>query len=261
MDVTDILRDRMHEPAGLQRMTAVSVLLHGLLAVVVILAPGSWFSKRVELPRSVMTITLGGGTPGPESGGMTSIGGRPIQVEPAPDAPKQPEPIRPPAAKTPEMTLPRPGPPARSTPAPVKQAPDKARGRALMRGSETTPGSTLAETGVRGQGFGLSTGGGAGSGSRLDVADFCCPEYVTFMLGKIRSNWNARAETAGETVIRFTIQRDGRIAEPEIETTSGFTALDLNALRATVSTRQLLPLPSAFPNPTLTVHLNFQYVR
>ena len=64
MDVTDILRDRIHEPAGLQRMTAVSVLLHGLLAVVVILAPGSWFSKRVELPRSLMTSTLGGGNTG-----------------------------------------------------------------------------------------------------------------------------------------------------------------------------------------------------
>ena len=32
-------------------------------------------------------------------------------------------------------------------------------------------------------------------------------------------------------------------------------------MRALVATRQLLPLPSAFPNPSLTVHLNFQYTR
>jgi hypothetical protein len=35
--------------------------------------------------------------------------------------------------------------------------------------------------------------------------------------------------------------------------------LDLAALRAVVGTRTLNPLPAPFPNPTLTVHLNFQY--
>ncbi len=65
----------------------------------------------------------------------------------------------------------------------------------------------MAETGARGQGFGLSTGGGAGSGSRLDVADFCCPDYLVLMIERIRSNWNARAEAVGETMIKFTIQR------------------------------------------------------
>jgi hypothetical protein len=31
------------------------------------------------------------------------------------------------------------------------------------------------------------------------------------------------------------------------------------AQRAVAMTRKLGPLPDAFPNPTLTVHLNFQY--
>ena len=119
----------------------------------------------------------------------------------------------------------------------------------------------MAETGARGQGFGLSTSGGTGGAARLDVADFCCPEYIVLMVEKIRSNWNARAEVSGETVIKFVIQRDGTIVGGEVEKQSGYTALDINALRAVVSTRQLGALPAAFPNPTLPVHLTFQYTR
>ena len=107
----------------------------------------------------------------------------------------------------------------------------------------------------------MSTGGGAGSGSRLDVADFCCPDYVQLMVERIRTNWNARAEAVGETMVKFTIQRDGQIQGVEVERSSGFAALDINAQRALLVTRTLPPLPTAFPNPTLTVHLNFRYER
>jgi TonB family protein len=213
----------------------------------------------------VMTISLGDGAPGPVNGGMTPTGGRPVQAEQPPEAPKRPEPIRPPAARTPEMTVPvpqaKPQPKAAAPPAVIKQAPDDARGRTPTRGAETTAGSAVAETGARGQGFGLSTGGGGGSGSRLDVADFCCPEYLIVMIERIRSNWAAHAEAVGETMVKFTIMRDGQIQGVEVEKSSGFAALDINAQRALLVTRQLPPLPAGFPNPTLTVHLNFEYTR
>jgi TonB family protein len=60
-------------------------------------------------------------------------------------------------------------------------------------------------------------------------------------------------------VIKFTIERNGQIPEASLETSSGNVALDLAARRAVLVTRTLAPLPDAFPNPTLTVHLNFQY--
>ena len=41
-------------------------------------------------------------------------------------------------------------------------------------------GTAVAETGAQGQGFGLSSGGG-GDGGYLDVANFCCPEYLATM--------------------------------------------------------------------------------
>src|SRR5262249_47356880 len=161
---------------------------------------------------TVMTITLGGGTPGPVNGGMTAIGGRPIQSETPIEAPKRPEPIRPPAASTPEMTLPKPGRQTRASTSSVKDAPPDARGRTPARGGQTSPGSTVAETGVRGQGFGLSTGGGAGgTGVRLDVGNFCCPDYLLTMTQRIQQNWNPHADNIGEAIVKFTIDRDGTI--------------------------------------------------
>src|SRR5437773_3176698 len=154
MDVSDVLRDRMQTPAGLQRMVAVSLSLHVIVATVMLLAPGRWFGRQAEAPRVVMTISLGGNA-APDSGGMTTMGARPVQAV-SEDAKR--EAVRPPAAKTPEMTIPREGAKTtKATPTPaVKQAPDEARGRTPTRGAETTAGSAIAETVVkRGQGIGL----------------------------------------------------------------------------------------------------------
>ena len=50
----------------------------------------------------------------------------------------------------------------------------------------------------------------------------------------------------------------GRHAEHAVP--SGFAALDNSSMRALQLTR-LAPLPAAFENPTLTVHLRFDYTR
>jgi TonB family protein len=261
MDVTDVLRDRMQEPPGLQRMATISVLVHAAAIAAVIVAPGALMPSQDRTARSVMTITLGSGAPGPQSGGLTSMGGRAVQAEAPPDMKRVP--VTPPAAKTPEMTVPLPGKTqAKATPAPpVKQAPDTARGRTPSRGAETTAGSTSVETNVRGQGFGLSTSGGVGTGVQLDVTDFCCPDYLNLMSQRIHQHWNSTAETPSQVTVTFTIQRDGTLTNPILKKSSGNSLLDMRAQTAIVSTRSLLPLPREFPNPTLTVHLTFQYVR
>ena len=261
MDVSDVLRDRSEEPRGLQPMVIVSALVHAALFAAIVFGPHEWFAHPATAPKTVMTITLGG-APGPENVGLTSIGGRPVQAATPPDAPKLREPIRPPAAKTPEMTLPRPGKAtARKPPPDVKQAPPDARGRTPTRGDETSAGSAVAETSARGQGFGLAGGGAAGPGLRLDVGDFCCPDYLVTMIQRIQANWNSRAERPGSAIVKFTIQRDGAIRDIALEQSSGYTALDIGAERALFTTRQLPPLPGAYPNPTLTINLTFQYRR
>jgi TonB family protein len=260
MEATDVLRARMHEPEGLQRMILLSIAAHVALAAVLFLVPYDWFSSARTEPPNVMTISLDGGGGGPRTG-STAIGGRPTQVQAPPEAVKRPEPLRPPAAKAPEMTIPEKD--VRTRPrgsTAVKEAPDDARGRTPIKGAETSPGTAAAFTGARGQGFGLSGGGGgAGNGLTLDVGDFCCPDYLRTMVDRVKSNWDDRQNVAGVTIVRFTIQRSGQLTDIAITRSSGYPILDLAAQRAIVLTRQLPPLPAAFPNPTLTLNLNFQY--
>ena len=264
MEVTDVLRERMKEPSGLRAMSLVSMLVHALVAAGLVFGPIRWASRPVAQDKPVMTITLGGAGEGPKSGGLTAMGGRPVQTTEPP--PLKAEPLRAPAAKVPEMTIPKvvskpvvtPKP---APPPPVDSAPADARGKTPTRGAEVRAGSAVAETTARGQGFGLASGGGAGSGSTLDVADFCCPDYLILMSDRIQSNWNQQVEVPGTVIVKFTIQRDGSLTDPVVELSSGYNSLDLNALRAIRLTRQLTPLPAAFPNPTLTVHLNFKYQR
>jgi len=260
MEVSDVLRDRMQRPGGLQRTITLSIGAHLALAGALVFAPGGLLQHRSR-PNTVMTISLGGGGVGPENGGMTAMGGRPVQEVKPPDEPVKREAVRPPAAKTPEMAIPREN--AKPTKAPprndVKSAPDEARGRTPTRGAEKTAGTAIADTGVRGQGFGLSSGGGPGSGSTLDVADFCCPDYIATMVTSIRRAWNASQGANGLTIVKFTIQRNGQITNAEVEQSSGSPILDNAALRAVLTTRTLPPLPEGYPNPTLGLHLHFKY--
>jgi len=91
--------------------------------------------------------------------------------------------------------------------------------------------------------------------------DACCPEYLATMIQLIQRNWSAKQQVAGDTLMKYTIQRDGRLSNVEIEKTSGYFALDQTAQRALLVTRQLPPLPPQFTENTLTVHLIFRYER
>ena len=259
MEVTDVLRDRRQPPGGLQGTLTLSIAAHVVFFAAAIFAPNGLLHRSA--PATVMTISLTGGGGGPDVGGMNSIGGRPVQQAIPPDEPKPREAIRPPAAKAPEMTVPAPNAkPAKASTPQVKSAPDDARGRTPTKGKEPVFGSAIADTGVRGMGFGLTTSGGVGTGSALEITgDFCCPEYLTTMAARIRAAWNQNQGARGQTIVRFTIQRDGTITNSEIFSESGNPALDLAALRAVRLTRSLSPLPDAFTNPTLTLRLSFLY--
>jgi TonB family protein len=252
--VSDIIQARSREPQGLQRMVFVSIALHVVAVAAFILSPRPDYSD--DVPRTVMTISLGG-APGPRAGGMTPIGGRSVQ------APLPAEPLRraetAPAPKVPEMALPREN--ARRPPARPKSSPKEATGRTPTTGPEVREGSTRAETGTRGQGFGLTTGGGGGAGAYLDVGDFCCPEYLETIVQMIQQNWSSKQNVVGQTLMKFTIQRGGAITNVQVERPSGFVALDLAAQRAVLLTERLPALPAQFPNPTLTVHVIFEYQR
>ena len=241
-------------------MFTVSLAVHAVFVAALFVMPAGWSTRASEdRPEAVMTISLGGSV-GPGEGGLTPIGSQPIQqILSLPEA-TRPQWTTPPAPVPPAMTVPEPTARRRPPPeTPVTSAPPEARGQTPTRGPEPRDGSTMADTGATGTGLGLSAGGGGGGGY-LDVGDFCCPDYLARVLDLIRRNWDARQDVPGETLVKFTIERDGRITGVEVERKSGYLALDMAGQRALLVTKQLPPLPARFDEDDLTVHLNFQYL-
>jgi protein TonB len=255
--VTSVLIERSHDSEGLRKMVGVSLILHVLAGVAIFAAPLLWPSPQAQDVTPIMTISLGSGAPGPMTGGANPMAGRPVQTtEPA----KKPEAVRPPAERTPEMTLPVPkGKPLPKTP--PKTEVEEGRGHTPARGAEVRPGSAFGETGAQGAGFGLSTGGVGGGGSYLDVSNFCCPDYLTMMIARIQSNWTAQQGIEADVMIKFTVERDGTLADIAVEQSSNYFSLDTTAQRAVARTAKLPPLPAAYTGDQLTVHLKFEYRR
>lgn len=251
--VTDIIVARAQHTDQLSRMVVWSIAAHAGVIALLLLWPTPSTS---DAPKIVMTVSLGG-APGPKTGGLTQMGGQTVQAPQPQEAPKPVE--APPAPKAPAMTLP--DPKVRPKPQPkVKEAPPDANAKKVNTGPEPREGTTRADTRVRGQGFGLSSSGGDSGPVQLDVSDFCCPEYIDQMRVFIQQRWEQNQGIVGSTGVKFTILRNGALQSPQIEKPSGFDALDLAALRALQRTT-LPPLPAAFPNPTLTVHMRFDYSR
>jgi len=155
-EVTDVIVARREQAEPFRAMVVWSIAAHlGVLAFL-IFGPFDWGVSADDTSPTVMTISLSG-APGPRAGGMTPMGGREIP-EPTPEPPRP----APPAPKPREDVVP--------TKAPVRRPPPPKPSQ-----EEPQPGVTKTETGARGQGFGLATGGVGGSGVQLDVSNFCCP--------------------------------------------------------------------------------------
>jgi TonB family protein len=238
------------------RAIAWSIGIHFVLVAALFLVPRDWLSKAQ--PRTVMTISLGG-SPGERTSGRTSIGGRTIeQVAPPP---RRPEPVAPtpprqeappPPARTPPRTeSPRPAQTPRAT-TPATRSP--------TTGAQVTQGNTQVDTGARGQGAGLTQGGG-GVGGETDVANFCCPEYITRLVQMVEERWQKNQPERGTTVLRFTIQRDGTIdrANMQVLQPSGHSILDRVSRNAVLEVPRFPTLPAQYPNETLTIRLTFPY--
>jgi TonB family protein len=241
-EVTDVIvarRQNLEEPF---RATLIwSLTAHVIVVGFLLFGPLDWSVENDNTPRTVMTISLAG-APGPRTG-MTPMGGRAVPTPPPEAVPRA---LPPPPPKPVERSVPT---EARRRPVAPPPKPE-----------EPQTGVTRTETGARGQGFGLSAGGAGGSGVQLDVANFCCPEYIEQMVTLIQRNWQANQGVRAATLMKFTITRGGSIQGVMVERPSGFVALDLAAERALLTTR-LPELPPQFPNPTLTVHITFEYQR
>jgi TonB family protein len=255
--VSDVLIERSRVADGMSRMVLVSLIAHGVLLTMLVMMPSGWRS-RIQDNGPVMTISLGG-TEGPETPGLTSIAERPVQSVAAPN--EKPADV-PPAPKAPEMVEPTPTSKPTTRTKPVDKPVERSTTRKPTAGAEIKTGDARAKTGGAAIPFGgLATGGGGDSGVRLDVQNFCCPDYLQTMVQRIRQSWNPNQGASGTVGVKFTIRRDGMLTNVEVEDASGQAMLDLESRRAVLMTRQLPPLPREFTPSNLTVHMTFNYKR
>ncbi|MDP2317845.1 MAG: TonB family protein [Acidobacteriota bacterium] len=252
--VSEVLIARSAKSDGLTLMVGWSAMAHIALVAAVAFVPGAWFGAIEREPEVILQISLGGPI-GPADGGLATLGGRTIQQ--VVETKKAVEPVRPPAAQTPAMIEPTKAPPRKTTP--TKTDAKDPRSTIPTKGAEIQKGTAIAETGAKGQGFGLSSGAG-GKGGYVDVVNFCCPGYLATMKDQITMNWSSKQGTVAETQMRFVVQRDGRIVDVKVERSSGRADLDYLASRA-LQLAKLPPLPAEFPGSALPVYLWFEYVR
>ena len=250
--VSPVLLERQRPATGLRQMVLLSLGVHGVAVIALLLAPTP--AAQDDPLKNVMTISLSS-APGPHNGGMTAIGGKAAEQAPLQS---KPNPAAAALSKAPEMVLPTKL--IKPTPKPVTKSAADAKSRVVPTAKEAREGDARVDTGAKTKEFGLTTGGG-GTNGHLEVANFCCPDYLSQMIELIQRNWSAKQSVAGQTMMKFTIQRDGRLTDMQLEQSSGYFALDQTSQRALLLTRQLPPLPAQFPEPSLTVHLNFQYER
>ena len=197
---------------------------------------------------------------------------------PEPPAP-QPAPSTPAAQATPTPPAPQPPPPA---PQPTQQAlveaprpaaptrpnfsnPNQSPGDAIRRAAQDAAHD-------RGSGGDYSpgpSGGRQGMGTGVDVlsdtqgVDF--GPYIRRILGDIRRTWiplipeEARPplNKQGETLIRFTILPDGRIAAMNLDGSSQDTAIDRACWGGITGVGQFPPLPANFKGPNLELRIAF----
>jgi TonB family protein len=252
--VGDVIALRAHDPSGLKKMMSWSFAVHVGVIAFIAFVPRNWlFATKAESP--VMIISLAG-PPGPNTGGLTPMGGRPIE-QVAPEPKRQPP--TPLAAST-AAAAPN-SAKTKQPPQPTEPMPTETTVPRPTTGRQARAGTTAADTGARGQGTGMSQGGGGGATPMVDIVDFCCMDYVLKIRELIRENWDGNQPDQGTNVIKFEIRRDGTINVPkvEVEKSSGYRLLDLQSRKAVELTKSLPPLPDRYTGATLTIHLTFEY--
>jgi outer membrane biosynthesis protein TonB len=256
--VSTILDDRSQNADSLGRMVMLSFMAH--VAVIAALAIAPKFSDVQEDRGRVMTISLAGAE-GPDQG-RNPMAARKVEVA-VPEGKKPTD--TPPMAAKPDMIEPTKKAPAPPKPnarvEPAKPAP-QLQGRTPSQGAEVNKGTARIETNSTSQTQtpGLATSSGAGNAVYTDYADFCCPEYLAQVMLLIKRNWQQQQGQVGQNTVKFTIQRDGTIANIAVQEGNN-QLLNLASQRALIQTRSVPPLPAAFTPPQLTVYLIFEYKR
>ncbi len=239
--VSRILSERERSRPRLFPYTMIALALHGGLAGAIFLMSRNASARHAQLP--AVSVRIIRPDPPKQRRRTTEPATQPTQAakkeSPIPEpVPTQPKPVAtaPPAVEAPET-----------------QASEKAMA-APEQQSTPRPTPVPAPAG----GAGLSVGGSNDQTIPGIPSDFHFAYYVQRMLALIEARWYKPVAPSGtKALVRFTINRDGRLSRIELESSSGNSSFDRAALRALYATNPLPPLPPAYSKPSLTVHLAF----
>jgi TonB family protein len=246
--VGEVLAEREHGDLPWGLGASLALLLHfGIGAILVISAlhrPGRFVMPRAVAVRLVQAGRLQGGAP---------------VVVPETPASEKPKIIKPA-----EEEPPPPSPKAKLLPAKEKEEKKKPAVPSVpgpaTRTANQQPAAPAAAPAKPGTGGPVGAGGNVGvGGATFDQPDFNYSYYVERMLVTIGMNWFKPAESVPiSPMIRFRIERDGSISDPQVERSSGLPYVDRAALRAVMASSPLPPLPQEFGGRYLGVHLIFE---
>lgn len=91
----------------------------------------------------------------------------------------------------------------------------------------------------------------------LEGRPFQFPWYLEEMVRKVQRNWRPPGTTSLKTTIYFRIERNGRVADMRVETSSGHFTFDQAAQRAIQAASPMPPLPGEYSGDYLGVYFDF----
>ena len=237
--VSKILTERERSRPRLFPYAMIAFALHGGLAGTIFLMSRSAAARPAQLP--VVSVRIVRPEPPKQRRRSSPAAARPTRATPVPK-PETEEP-KPVATAPPEIAA-----PTRQSSEDAMAAPDQKK----------TPRPTPVPASAPSSGSGLSVGGGTDRQMAGIPSDFHFAYYVQQMLALIESRWYKPVVPADtRALVRFTIDRDGRLSRIELESSSGNSSFDRAALRSLYAANPLPPLPPAYMKQSLTVHLTF----
>lgn len=254
--VADVLTQRAALDRGAGLAVTLSILMHGALVA---------FAVYVAMH-----------TTAPTPATFVSIKFAPMQATEPPRAAARatrtetPKPVAPPKVEEPKPKIEEPKPVVEKPAAkPEKNTvPLSPFGKSTKKGAETPapatpkPAAPAASTSTAPPGVATTTAdipvGGTGI-TGLEGGDFPYAIYLQAMNRKIGGVWaRPQITPATPTVIFFRIERDGRISESKLISSSGNPTFDRAALSAVRSASPLNALPFNFSGTYLGVTLGFK---
>jgi len=271
------------DPAvGLPAMVGYSIAGHFVAFVILILAPRVMPHTPpppLILAGQIVSLPPPLGTPSAPPAESPAAAQKPPErnpEEPNPPEPKHEAPPPPPAKPAPPAKEEAPKPPPKKKAADVvppepgkekapKEEPVKGKGTAARTEPEAAkpePGKPETPAAKIPEGVGLAVSGEPGGIPSINSAAFPYDWYRAAIVNKIRSQWR-RPVTPGLTQplrcsISFVISRAGALSDVTVAASSGFSTLDLSAVRAVTDSSPLPQLPYQYTADSIRGELVFE---